>query len=104
MSNKKGERVAMRRRIRAHALWRLQERYRINLTKEEYAQLCSDIENNRVSDTLKPFKKKSQRLSLWFTKINDKVVLIYYDKKKHLIVTFPEVRDVETLKTIFERR
>lgn len=94
----------MIKRIRSHALRRIRERYNINLSKLEYDNLCDDIQNNRISDTLKFYRRKSRRLSLWLLIIEDKLVLVYYDKSIHQIVTFLEVRNVKQMQFIFSRR
>ena len=64
-----------------HTKERLKERYKLDLTKEEYSQLCKQVENSFVSS---PYSKnRDSRITVF----KGKVITVGYNKQKKLINT-----------------
>jgi hypothetical protein len=83
-----------------HALQRAKERYSINLSIDDYLDLVRQIQNGEA----KFVERQSNRVTLFEIQIKNFAVVVVYDKKRHVIVTFlpPEAvqqkRDANGLK------
>jgi hypothetical protein len=81
-----------------HAQRRAKERYGIELNKDRYMQLCTQVKDGKGQY----LGKQSLRLSVWRIDAQDdsgKAVrpVVIYDKQRHRIVTFlpPDVTDAK---------
>lgn len=67
-----------------HALQRAKERYSINLSIDDYLDLVRQIQAGHA----KFVERQSNRITLFEIRIRNFTVVVVYDKKRHVIVTF----------------